>query len=327
LAGFSKIVYSLIPQATLMSNGGSAMGFKKTSEGRVFFQGTDDNEPVQNRGMSANPANVPAGMQAGSMSSAQMQTQIVTLLKTLNERLKATQADRNKMAKELEAYRALLDDLEQKSARGERAYMELERRMASGGNTGNAGKAEAIAKEALRELQETRKMLLELEDKAERADRGVAGLKNEILETRKVSNQLIGKQTSLEKFSLEQAEKIAENATSFSALIGRIKDTEQKQQDLSDKIELTTQEQGRLLRKLDKAVEDRVRFMRKIERIEEAVIHTRESLNAKAMVLLTDQGAGATSSGLGLDPAADELSAQLARFAGANRRNRRRPWA
>lgn len=290
-----------------MSKWGSHMGFKRTSEGRVFFQGADNTEndqSAQNRPTGYMGAANAAG--GSPMSSAQMQTQIVTLLKTLNERLKATQADRNKMAKELEAYRSLLEDLDKKSQRSERAYMELERKVQAGGPT---GKAEQIAQEALRELQETRKMLLDLEDKAERADRGVAGLKTEILEARKLSNQLIGKQTSLEKFTLEQAEKLAENATSYSALIGRIKDAEQKQQDLSEKMEQTGAEQARLMRKLDKAVEDRTRFMRKIERIEEAVIQTRESLNAKAMVLLTDQNA---AGGYGVDPQSEELSAQLA---------------
>jgi TPR repeat protein len=285
------------------------MGFKRTSEGRVFFQGADNNDSEQGAQSRPNgfsgPANAPAG---GGVSSAQMQTQIVTLLKTLNERLKATQADRNKMAKELEAYRSLLEDLEQKSQRSERAYMELERKLSTSPQGGANNKAELIAREALKELQETRKLLLELEDKAERADRGVSGLKNEILETRKLSNQLIGKQTSLEKFSLEQAEKLADSSTSFSALVTRLKDTEQKQQDLGEKVDLATAEQARLMRKLDKAVEDRARFVRKIERIEEAVIQNREQLNAKAMVLLTDQGKGGM--GLGFDDES-ELQAQL----------------
>jgi localization factor PodJL len=284
------------------------MGFKRTSEGRVFFQGADNNDSeqqgAQNRsnGISG-PVNSPSGI-----SSANMQTQIVTLLKTLNERLKATQADRNKMAKELEAYRSLLEGLDQKSQRSERAYMELERKLSSSPQGAANNKAELIAREALKELQETRKLLLELEDKAERADRGVSAMKSEMLEARKLSNQLIGKQTSLEKFALEQAERLADSSTTFSALVTRLKDTEQKQQDLGEKVELATAEQARLMRKLDKAVEDRARFVRKIERIEEAVIQTREHLNAKAMVLLTDQGKGGM--GLGLDDA-DELQAQL----------------
>jgi len=50
--------------------------------------------------------------------------------------------------------------------------------------------------------------------------------------------------------------------------------------------------------------------MRKIERIEETVIQTRDSLNAKAMVLLTEQGVAAQETDLA-DGLSEDLDAQI----------------
>jgi len=263
------------------------MGFKRTSEGRVFFQGAENG--ANDRG-AAGMSVMGAGAQNSAASqSPQMQVQIVTLLKTLNERLKATQADREKMAHELEMSRAMILELKTKADRHERAYQDLDRKLSQAGGHDSA-EAELLAREALKELQETRKFLLELEDKANRADRGVASLTTEVIQTRKMSDQIRGKQVALENLQKDQAEKMASSATSYAELMRRLKESEEKQENFHTKLEETEAQQARLGRKVDKAMEDRARFMRKIERIEETVIQTRDSLNAKAMVLLTDQG-------------------------------------
>lgn len=280
------------------------MGFKRTSEGRVFFQGA--NTTANDENSAVRPGNAPQ-LQPQPLQAQQTQAQIIALLKTLNERLKVTQNDRAKMAQELEAYRALIEDLEKKTQRSERAYFELEKKISKGAGNGlENNRAEILAQEALNELKATRKMLLEVEDKAIRADQGLASLKSEVLEARKTENHLVNKQAALEKMTREQAEKLAQGVASYADLVRRVKDSEQKQEDLGAKVELATTEQARLVRKVDKAIEDRARFMRKIERIEETVIQTRDSLNAKAMVLLTDQNiAGQVDYG-------DEFNTELA---------------
>jgi TPR repeat protein len=58
---------------------------------------------------------------------------------------------------------------------------------------------------------------------------------------------------------------------------------------LSDKIEDIVNQQARLYRRIDQITQDRSRVTRKLERIEETVINTKDALEAKAMVLLTDQ--------------------------------------
>ncbi len=196
--------------------------------------------------------------------------QIVTLLKTLNERLKITQAERNKMAKELENYRRMIEGLQEKSDFNEKAYRELSQRIAKGGGAG--GHAETLARDALEELEETRKLLLSLETKANRADSGVK---------------------ALTKMQVEQAEKMSVSVNHAAALTKRLKNTEERQEQMGARVDDALGQQARLSRKIDKAIEERARFTRKLERIEEAVLQTRDSLNAKAMVLLTDQGVAA----------------------------------
>ncbi len=285
------------------------MGFKRTSEGRIFFQGTDDG--ANDRGPAGTNTVNAGGLGAGLPQGPQMQAQILTLLKTLNERLKATQADRARMAEDLQTYRSMILELKNKSDHHERAYQALERKIAQGEGQASHTESEALAREALKELQDTRALLLELEDKADRADRGVSSLMSEVIQTRKMGDQLRGKQLALESSQKEQAEVLSVSAVTYAELTRRIKDNEEKHESLNAKIEETGAQQARLVRKMDKAMEDRARFMRKIERIEETVIQTRDSLNAKAMVLLTDQGVAGTQTGFSGTETQDELQAQL----------------
>ncbi len=259
------------------------MGFRKTNEGRVFFQGVDENQqdkPRENN-PTANDRPFTTAYKSGGnedmalpltgaiKGSAQTQIQIITLLKSLNERLKNTQAERTKMAHELEAYRNLIEDLQAKSDRQERAYTALEQKITKGVSNKDTQHAEILARDALSEMEETRKLLSEMQTKTDNADKGVRVLK---------------------KLHSEQAEKVALSINHTAKLTQRIKNTEARQEEIDVRVNDTIGQQARLTRKIDKAIEERARFMRKIERIEETVLQTRDSLNAKAMVLLTDQG-------------------------------------
>ena len=63
-------------------------------------------------------------------------------------------------------------------------------------------------------------------------------------------------------------------------------------QNLSQKVDSALNAQSR---KLEQVSADKVRLIRKLERIEEAVVETREALQSKALVLLTDQATAARS--------------------------------
>ncbi|MCB1651486.1 MAG: SEL1-like repeat protein [Alphaproteobacteria bacterium] len=278
------------------------MGFKRTSEGRIFFQGSDDepaSEHVPPRG-----ANDEAGAPAPSntdpvkpeiwtghaMMNQQTQLQIVTLLKTLNERLKSTQAERNHMRKELEAYRTLVGDLERKTQQSEKAYVALEKRLSTQAENSEGSEAfKTLAEDALQEMEETRKMLLALEQQTRRSEESLAEVKDVVERHQKVGDQLLRKQSALEQFQHNQMRKMNEHNAVTVKLTQRVKNSEERQESLSHQVESAISEQARIGRRLDKAIEERARFMRKLERIEETALQTRDSLNAKAMVLLTDQ--------------------------------------
>lgn len=244
------------------------MGFKRTSDGRVFFQGANEDSAA------VAPKSTPIAEQKlqAMQSSGQSQMQILTLLKALNERLKTTQAERNYMRKQIDTYRDVIEGLEKKTEVSDRAVRRLEQKLSSlgTGDSAKSGATEAMIKETLKEMAETRKMILDIEDKAERAER---------------------MSSSLQKLQQDQAQKMARSTASYAQVVKRLQETEGRHDELSGQIEEAMTQQARLARKIEKTLDDRARFMRKIERIEETVIQTRDALNAKAMVLLTDQNA------------------------------------
>ena len=279
------------------------MGFKKTSEGRVFFEKLEDtanDELTTQNGANdfrPNPFAPPnfnkplssPNPTSGAIQEQQTQVQIIALLKSLNERLKITQAERNQMREELDAYRDLISDLESKSERSEKAYIQLEQKLAQAEGKKSSDHAEELAQEAIKEMEETRRLVLQLEGKTDKADKELSALKTDVTRHQAVGNQLIQKQKQLEEKQHQNNEKFNEHGKIATKIVQRIKDGEERYEELSDKVEEASAEQARFSRKLDKAIEERARFMRKIERIEETVLQMRDSLNAKAMVLLTDQ--------------------------------------
>jgi len=231
------------------------MGFKRTPEGRVFFQGSDSaNDESGPKLGQPRPSN-PSPQMRSPLTGDKTQGQIVTLLKTLNERLKVTQADRDRMMGELEKHRSIIEDLEDKASRSEKHAFDLEHKLET-----QSKKAVATNNsDAIKELEETRRALAEMERNQSAHNKAIA-------------------------------DKISKSSSGISALHKRIESTEAKQGVIDERVEAALNEQAKIIRKVDKAIEDRARFMRKIERIEETVIQTRDALNAKAMVVLTEQG-------------------------------------
>jgi len=238
------------------------MGFKRTPEGRVFFQGADGaNDGASNSAndeaspkLGKRPSN-PSPQMRSPMTGDKTQGQIVTLLKTLNERLKTTQADRDQMMHELEKHRTIIQDLEGKADRSEKIARNLETQLEKRVKTTPTNSAET-----LKALEETRRALSQIESSQSAQNKALT-------------------------------DKITKSTSGVNAIKKRLEVTEAKQNVIDERVEAALNQQAKLVRKVDKAIEDRARFMRKIERIEETVIQTRDALNAKAMVVLTDQGA------------------------------------
>lgn len=274
------------------------MGFKQTSEGRVFFKGPDnDDAPVQKNGKISEPV----------MASDQTQMQILLLLKSLNTKLKETKQGSEEIKKQMAEYKATIKELEDKTVSQENNYIDLEQKLARK-HTETSKKTERVeltvkeaqkkataaeeqVKDALGKLEEAKGLVTAIEAKYKNEEKSLLELKSQIDETKKNDEKLIARQKFIEKQQKDQGEKMVNNVAAYVALTKRVSETETRQESLDNKIEEATAEFIKLDRKIDKALEDRARMLRKIERIENAVMETRDALNAKAMVLLTNQGA------------------------------------
>jgi len=126
-----------------------------------------------------------------------------------------------------------------------------------------------------------------LESRAANSERYFQNIQKKISHTEDLERRLNERQDRIEREQKAQSEKLDRAAS------------------LATKMEEALAQQARLARRLEKITQDRARMIHKLERIEETVLETRESLNAKALVLLTEQGvAGKTAAPqLPADPA------------------------
>lgn len=263
------------------------MGFKKTSEGRVFFKSpNNDDAPSKPIKTSSDPV----------INKSNAQMQILLLLKSLNTKLKNSKDDRESMKKELDGYKATIKSLEEKTNKQQSDYIDLEQKVANKQNevSKKASRVENTVKNTLEQLKEAKELVKQLEEKSNTQDKSLKAIKTEVKkkidEQGKQADLFEEKQKSLEATQKDQGEKMVDSVAAYVALTKRVGETETRQDNLDNKIEDATSEYLKLDRKIDKVIEDRNRISRKIERIEQAVLETRDALNAKAMVLLTDQG-------------------------------------
>lgn len=274
------------------------MGFKKTSEGRVFFKNADNDDLPSIR--STQPIKDPV------MPSDTVQMQTLLLLKSLNTKLKSSKAEGTSFKKQLAQYKATIKTLEDKTTAQESNYIDLEQKVANKQNEASkkTGRVEESVKNTLKKIEEAKNLVKELERKSENSDNSLKTLKEEIEQQKSKDSALLKRQKSLETNQKSQGEKMVDNVAAYVALTKRVSETETRNEALDNKIEETTSDYLKLDRKIDKAIEDRNRILRKVDRIEQAVLETRDALNAKAMVLLTDQGAVA---GVNMPQVTDEV--------------------
>lgn len=277
------------------------MGFKKTSEGRVYFKSPDnDDTPESTPKPAPKAAEKTKNTPITGKKSDGSQLQILSLLKTLNGKLKETQDDRDAVRKELEDYKAQISRLEKQVDTQKSDYIDLEDKVSRKQNevSKKTTRVEDNVKKSLKELDDARAMVKDLEKQAATYDASLGKLREEIEKQRKkeaeilnAQTHLLGVQTRLEDKQKEQSEKMENQFSTYKDLTKRLGEAETRYDALENKIEESHSDYLKLDRKIDKVIEDRNRMLRKVERIEQAVLETRDALNAKAMVLLTDQGA------------------------------------
>ena len=260
------------------------MGFKRTSEGRVFFKNADNDDlPLIN---TSTPIKDPV------MPSDNMQMQMLMLLKSLNSKLKETKKDNSSIKKQLVEYKATIKNIESKATEQQSNYIDMEQKIARKSNESSkkSTRIEDSVKSTLKHLEEAKKLVAELESKHDGQNESLEDLKVKLSEQKERDKKLILGQKSLASKQKAQGEKMVDNVAAYVALTKRISESETRNETLDNKIEDANSKYPKLDRKIDKAIEDRNRILRKVDRIEQAVLETRDALNAKAMVLLTDQG-------------------------------------
>lgn len=256
------------------------MGFKRTSEGRVFFQGTEQDTEAPDS---------PVGGK---------ELQILGLLRALNDRLKNLQMERSRMVKELGEYRELVVDLEGRLDRSEQSYIDLEQKLALRQNehSKKITRAEKVIKDTIQEVLDAKEQLDSMESQGGVTAEQFTALKDQLAKLSVAKDSEAGKRldalekmyAGLQQSQKDQGEKMVDHVAAYVALTKRVSDAERRFDEQDNKIADTNERQDRVERKIEKAAQDRTRMLRKVDRIEEAVMQMRDTINAKAMVVLTD---------------------------------------
>ncbi len=119
-----------------------------------------------------------------------------------------------------------------------------------------------------RELDGCRKLLTDIEDKANNAEKAYISIEQ------RMSAQEPENKAETQEFQKAIESKVSALETTTGSAILRLEDA--------------ISENGKLSRKLDQITQDKVRLSRKLESMEETLTQTQDSLKAKALVLLTD---------------------------------------
>ena len=154
-------------------------------------------------------------------------------------------------------------------------------------------RSEAERYELLNELREYRQSLRELEDKADNSEKAYLAIENKLTSKGSVDSESLQRQAKFEKALRTTEEKMIKAIAGQALIDKRLSDTEDKQTAIDQRLDQSVSEQARLDRQLELTMQDKTRMLRKVERLEEVVTDTQDTLRAKAMVLLTDQSAGA----------------------------------
>lgn len=276
------------------------MGFTKTDEGRVFFQNADndDKDPKRKAISAANQSQVKKknGTEA-LLPKDNTSMQILMLLKSLNSKLTTSKEENEKLKKSVALYRNKIKTLEETTKEQQDNYIDLEKKLSRKQAETNkkTSRVEENVKTqvetTLKQIEEAKDIVKELEQRNESYDTSLLSLKEQLKEQKKRDLTIVKQQKEIAETQKKHDEKMVSSVATYIDLTKRVSENETRQETLENKIEESRSDYLKLDRKIDKAIEDRNRILRKVERIEQAVLETRDALNAKAMVLLTDQGA------------------------------------
>jgi len=150
-------------------------------------------------------------------------------------------------------------------------------------------RSEAERYELLSEIREYRKSLRDLEDKAENSEKAYLALENKLKNSGNVDMEALQRQAQFEKALKNAEEKLVKSIAGQALIDRRLQASEEKQVGIDQRLDESLAEQTRISRQLELTMQDKSRILRKLESLEDNVAETRNALQAKAMVLLTDR--------------------------------------
>ncbi len=191
-------------------------------------------------------------------------------------------------------YREEIKHLEERADTTERIYLTLEQKLNTKEREGgisedDLAKIEGRLESSLKSSVDTKiaenkaTLFKEIEAAKEK-------LENSLKETRDTLNKSTAERHS--SFSEKQKEHddiIASLKEQTDVINDRVDTALTKAATMIERLEDVSSQQTRINRRLDKAYQDKIRLERKIERMDEIITRNQEALQAKALVLLTDQ--------------------------------------
>ncbi len=213
--------------------------------------------------------------------------QIVRTLAQISDKLKRSEAERYELLREMREYRRALGDMEERNAQTERNHKALLKEMEA--RTARMKKEQAA-------------LLVEMDRRKQSAESSYIALEDKFQEREKIESEISQRQARFERSVRDAEDKLVKAAAGQALIEQRMKDVDDRFTGVNQRLDESLTEQARLDRMLEKTAQEKARIYRKVERLEEIALETQESLQARAMVLLTDQSA-ATQSGFPSMPA------------------------
>ncbi len=189
------------------------MGIKRTSSGRIYFDA--DSEAGNDTGVEAGVEEIRSRR---IPAPAQTQVQIVALLGQISERLKRNEEEREELWDEIREFRKIVGDVEDKSTKGENAYLNLENKIS---------RYERLEAELLK-----RQALIE-----------------------KAQKEHIQKLTKASESQTNASERLINAEASASRLEEKLDETITLQKRLDRRLEKITQDRARMVRKMERLEE------------------------------------------------------------------------
>ena len=154
-------------------------------------------------------------------------------------------------------------------------------------------RSEAERYKLLSELREYRSSIDELKTKTDHSDQAFQELESRLATSGVGDGNISARQTKFEKTLKDTEEKMVKAIAGQALIDKRLQDTEEKQMMIHQQIEKSMDDQKKIEHQIEMNVQDKSRLLRKMERLEDMMNDTQSTLQAKAMVLLTDKSTNA----------------------------------